>query len=253
VRERVTDARFLNITCNADGELARRGAGRSDTHTTLMPAASCDKGFAMTSSLSCMLLSALVLFNPEPHTAAQHLPTLSKLARQALAQWAEPVAILAQQPFEQVIYLASGPLEGLAREAALKLLELTAGRISVLANTPLGFRHGPKSALNNKTLLVMLRSAQPLARKYEQDLLDELRRDGIAGKVISIGPETDDGDDCSLPVPAELNDAWLAPLWLLFAQLYALHRSTMLGVTPDNPFPDGTVNRVVQGVTIHHA
>jgi len=251
VRAWIPGARFVNITCNTEGGLAKRGAGRADTHTVLMPAASCDKGFAMTSSLSCMLLSALALFDAEPHAAAQRLPTLSRFARQALAQWAGPVSELAQRPFERVIYLASGPLEGLAREAALKLLELTAGRVSVLANTPLGFRHGPKSALNHNTLLVMLRSAQPLARKYEQDLLDELRRDGIAGQVLSIGPETDNGDDFSLPVPA-LDDPWLAPLWLLFPQLYALYRSAALGVTPDNPFPDGTVNRVVQGVTIHH-
>jgi len=252
VRATVSEARFVNITCNADGELAKRGAGRDDTHTVLMPAASCDKSFAMTSSLSSMLLSALALFDPNPHAAAQRLPTLARLARQALAQWAGPVLELAKRQFERVIYLASGPLEGLAREAALKLLELTAGQISVLANTPLGFRHGPKSALNGNTLLVMLRSAEPLARKYDQDLLDELHRDGIAGKVLAIGPEAGDGDDLTLPVPA-LKDAWLAPLWLLFAQLYALHRSTALGVTPDNPFPDGTVNRVVQGVSIHHA
>jgi len=251
VRAMAPDARFVNITCNADGELARRGAGLDDTHTVLMPAASCDKGFAMTSSLSCMLLAALALFDPAPQMAAQRLPTLARWAQQALAQWAEPVAALAQQPFERVVYLASGPLEGLAREAALKLLELTAGRVFVLANTPLGFRHGPKSALDRNTLLVMLRSAQPLARRYEQDLLDELRRDGIAGKVLSIGPDAGSGDDFSLPVPALNDDSWLAPLWLLFAQLYALYRSTALGVTPDNPFPDGTVNRVVQGVTIH--
>jgi len=251
VRATIPGARFVSITCNADGELARRGAGRDDTHTVLMPSASCDKGFAMTSSLSCMLLSALALFDPNPHAAAQRLPALAELARQALVQWAEPAAALARQPFERVIYLASGPLEGLAREAALKLLELTAGQVSVLANTPLGFRHGPKSALNDRTLLVMLRSAQPLARKYEQDLLDELRRDHVAGKVLAIGPEADSGEDFGLPVPA-LDDAWLAPLWLLFAQLYALYRSAALGVTPDNPFPDGTVNRIVQGVTIHH-
>jgi tagatose-6-phosphate ketose/aldose isomerase len=30
-----------------------------------------------------------------------------------------------------------------------------------------------------------------------------------------------------------------------------LRRSAALGLTPDNPFPDGTVNRVVQGVVIH--
>ena len=38
---------------------------------------------------------------------------------------------------------------------------------------------------------------------------------------------------------------------LIAAQLYALQRSAALGLTPDNPFPDGTVNRVVKGVTIH--
>ena len=50
---------------------------------------------------------------------------------------------------------------------------------------------------------------------------------------------------------AQLPDAWLAPLWLLMAQQYALHQSATLGLTPDNPFADGTVNRVVQGVTIY--
>lgn len=163
------------------------------------------------------------------------------------------MATLAQQPFDRVIYLASGPLEALAREAALKVLELTAGRVLAMANTPLGFRHGPKSTLNGNTLVVMLRSAQPLARRYEQDLLDELRGDGIAGRVLSVGPQSDIGgnDDFTLNVPP-LADAWLAPAWLTFAQLFALYRSAALGLTPDNPFPDGTVNRVVKGVTIHH-
>ena len=153
-----------------------------------------------------------------------------------------------------MIYLGSGPLEALAREAALKVLELSAGRVLALANTPLGFRHGPKSTLDADTLVVVLRSAQPLARRYEQDLLDELRRDGVAGRVLSVGPDAGDGGeapgDFTLTVPA-LPDPWLAPLWLTLAQRYALRRSAALGLTPDNPFPDGTVNRVVRGVTLH--
>ena len=254
VRADVEDARFLDITCNADGELARRGAGRNDTCTLLMPPASCDRAFAMTSSLSCMLLSALSVFERAPQEQrGTHLHQTAALAQQALARWETPVAALAQQPFDRVIYLASGPLEALAREAALKVLELTAGRVLAMANTPLGFRHGPKSTLNGNTLVVMLRSAQPLARRYEQDLLDELRGDGVAGQVLSVGPQSDIGnnDDFTLNVPP-LADAWLAPAWLTFAQLFALHRSAALGLTPDNPFPDGTVNRVVKGVTIHH-
>ena len=162
------------------------------------------------------------------------------------------MARLAGDASARVIYLGSGPLEAAAREAALKLLELTAGRVPAFAGTPLGFRHGPKSLLDADTLVVVLRSAQPLSRRYEQDLLDELRRDGVAGAVVSVGPQAADvlASDLSLEVPA-LPDPWLAPLWLSFVQRYALRRSAALGFTPDNPFPDGTVNRVVQGVTIH--
>ncbi|UNK47926.1 SIS domain-containing protein [Lysobacter sp. S4-A87] len=253
VRERVANARFLDITCNPDGELAQRGRGRSDTFTLLMPAASCDKAFAMTSSLSCMLLAALATFDAA--TWAQRLDrlrTLASLGRLALTQWDADATQLASAAYTRVIYLGSGPLEALARECALKVLELTAGRVLALANTPLGFRHGPKSTVDGDTLVVVLRSAQPLARRYEQDLLDELRRDGIAGRVLSVGPHAgdDDASDFTLAVPA-LPDAWLAPLWLTLPQRYALLRSSALGLTPDNPFPDGTVNRVVQGVTIH--
>ncbi len=252
VRDTVATSRFLDITCNAEGELARRGRDRDDTFTLLMPDASCDRAFAMTSSLTCMLLAALATFDaaPWPQRLAQ-LRSVAALGQEALAQWEYAVAKLAEKPHARVIYLGSGPLEGWSREAALKLLELTAGRVPAFGNTPLGFRHGPKSLLDGDTLVVVVRSGQALARRYEQDLLDELRRDGIAGQVLSIGPRVDgENDEVTLSVP-DLPDAWLAPLWLTFAQRYALWRSAALGFTPDNPFPDGTVNRVVQGVTIH--
>ncbi|WP_312319762.1 SIS domain-containing protein [Stenotrophomonas sp.] len=253
VRASVPNATFLHITCNAEGALAGNGRDDPNTCSLLMPAASCDRAFAMTSSLTCMLLSALAVFDraPWPQRIAQ-LRLLAEHAQQALQHWDGAVAALAQWPCSRVIYLGSGPLEATAREAALKVLELTAGRVLALSNTPLGFRHGPKSTLDGDTLVVMLRSAQPMARRYEQDLLDELRADGVAGRVICVGPSSADRaeDDFVLEVPA-LPDSWLAPLWLLMAQGYALQRSAAMGYTPDNPFPDGTVNRVVQGVTIH--
>lgn len=253
VRECVDETRFLDITCNADGELARRGRDRTDTCTLLMPPASCDRAFAMTSSLTCMLLAALAAFDTTPWAQRlERLRTLAALARTAATQWEQAAEALASTAHTRVIYLGSGPLEGWAREAALKLLELTAGRVPAFADTPLGFRHGPKSLLDRDTLVVLVRSAQPLARRYERDLLDELRRDGVAGRVLSLGPAVEgDVDDVALAVPDQLPDPWLAPLWLGFVQRYALRRSAALGFSPDNPFPDGTVNRVVQGVTIH--
>ncbi|MRW86625.1 SIS domain-containing protein [Pseudoduganella sp. FT26W] len=244
VRDLVPGARFLNITCNADGALAQQSKSDHNSFNLLMPAASCDRGFAMTSSFTCMLLAALAVLDPD--FQPERLHTLAALADQAQLQWATPVAALAAQRVSRVIYLGSGPLEALAKEAALKIMELTAGSVMTMANSALGFRHGPKAAVNKETLVLLFRSADPLARRYEQDLLDELRRDGVAANVLTVGA----GGDFSADTPA-WPDAWLAPLWLLMAQQYALHQSALLQLRPDNPFTGGIVNRVVQGVTIY--
>jgi tagatose-6-phosphate ketose/aldose isomerase len=55
----------------------------------------------------------------------------------------------------------------------------------------------------------------------------------------------------TLPIIQEGSDVPTALLGVLVAQILALFSSVNLGHTPDNPFPGGSVNRVVQGVTIH--
>jgi len=244
VRELVPGARLLNITCNAEGRLARESADDPNACNLLMPPASCDRGFAMTSSFTCMLLAALAVLGKE--NDACRIAGLAQLAQAALQAWEAPVAALAATVPQRVVYLGSGPLEGLAKESALKLLELTGGRVTAMANTPLGFRHGPKSVLNDASAVFVFNSGRTLSRRYEADLVEEVRRDGIARRILTIGP----GGDIDVDTPS-WPDAWLAPLWLLFAQQYALHLSAALQLTPDNPFASGTVNRVVKGVTIY--
>lgn len=257
LRASVDEPRFLNITCNAEGELLTGSAGRADTLNLLMPEGSCDRGFAMTSSLSTMLLAALAALGvggwPE---RLGRIRSLAELADTALGAWAAPMQALAQGDVRRIVYLGSGAQEALAKEAALKVLELTSGRVMAVANTPLGFRHGPKSMLDGHSLVLVLRSRGAVARRYEHDLVQELRADGVAARVLTLGPE-DEAEQLPafLPVPPlphdGLDDTWLTPLWLIAAQLLALNKSVALGLTPDNPFPDGRVNRVVQGVTIH--
>ncbi len=253
VRRTVTAARFLNITCNGAGSLARAGEARPDTLSLLMPEDSCDRGFAMTSSFSTMLLAALLVLDRAPWSVRlQRVAPLAERAEAALRAWAPGIAALAAQPLARIVFLGSGPLEALAREAALKVLELTGGRVLAMANTSLGFRHGPKAVLNRDSLVVVFRSSARIAQRYEQDLIDELRREQIAGRVRTVGADTGGpgAPDFSVP-PLAQPDAWLAALWLLMPQQLALHRSVELGLTPDDPFPDGTLNRVVTGVTLH--
>jgi tagatose-6-phosphate ketose/aldose isomerase len=253
VHQSVGTSRFLNITCNAGGELARRSENRADTLNLLMPEGSCDHGFAMTSSFTAMLLAAQAVLGRAPWSERlQHIEQLAQHAEIALREWEEQIAALAREPFERIVFLGSGPLEALAKEAALKVLELTSGRVLAIANTSLGFRHGPKSVLNKSSLVVVFRSGESVARRYEQDLLHELHREHTAASVLTVGSNQDGGTErCFTVPPLALPDCWLAPLWLLMAQQFALHKSAALGLTPDDPFPDGTLNRVVRGVTIH--
>ncbi len=242
----------LAVTCASEGTLNQRLSDKASAHVLLLPDETHDRAFAMTSSFTGMLLAAAWAFGLP-------LAPVAELAR-AAATLAEAetdrLYALTDKPFERVVYLGSNALLGLAREAALKLLELTDGQLVALADSPLGFRHGPKTILNDRTLVVIFLSNDAYTRQYDLDLLNELRREGRA-RVLAIrtsslnGAEAPHADDVHLALPASAPDLALAPVALVFAQCLALLASLQLGITPDNPSASGTVNRVVQGVTIH--
>lgn len=242
----------LGVTCAAEGSLNRRLAGRPDAQVLLLPDETHDRAFAMTSSFTGMLLAAAWAFGLPLVPVAQ----LGQAAQALAEAEADRLYALAEQPFERVVYLGSNALLGLAREAALKLLELTDGQLVALADSSLGFRHGPKTILNDRTLVVVFLSNDAYTRQYDLDLLHELRREGRA-RVLALrasalnGAEAPHADDVQLALPASAPDLALAPVALVFAQCLALLASLQRGITPDSPSASGTVNRVVQGVTIH--
>ena len=200
-----------------------------------------------------MTLSALLALDPSnDHGLAARLADIGDAVGPG---WAAATRELAERSYERVVYLGSGALEGLAHESALKLLELTAGRVVAMGDSPLAFRHGPKSVLDDRTLVVVYLSNDPYTRAYDLDLLDELRGTRDDKDVLAI--TADHGDAASAATPwlvpdaVGLPDSALALPAVLFAQYLGLHCSMASGLTADNPFPDGEVNRVVKGVRIH--
>ena len=137
----------------------------------------------------------------------------------------------------------------------MKLLELTDGKVVATHDSPLGFRHGPKTIVNSDTLLFVMLANDPYTRAYDLDLLRELRADARAGRVIALTARTDDaatqGDHFIVDALAAADDGVLAFPYVVCAQLYAFHRSLAVGNTPDQPSASGTVSRVVSGVRIH--
>lgn len=238
-------ASHLVITCDADGDLAVEHAADPRSFVLTMPPETNDTGFAMTSSFSSMLLAALLTFLPQQ---ADAVPALVAAVETLLDQEARIASLT--EGTERVVYLGSGALAGLAHESALKMLELTAGQVVAFHDSPLGFRHGPKALVDPSTLVVVYGSANDYTAHYDADILRELRDNGTV-RVVSVGGH--DADELAFPLDAvaDLDDGFRAVAAIAFAQQLALAASVRLGCTPDNPFPGGTVNRVVQGVTIH--
>ncbi|MET9255149.1 SIS domain-containing protein [Streptomyces sp. NPDC003717] len=242
----------LVVTCNAEGDLARAHRDRDGSHVLLMPPAADDRGFAMTSSLTCMLLTVSLAFGHLPAGGAEPLAAAARAV--AEGELGERVDAFAAHAADRVVYLGSGALKALAGESALKLLELTGGAVAAWADSSLGFRHGPKALLTDRTALVVYVSNDPYTRRYDLDILTEMRAALPPGRVAAVAGRADGlpaEDTWLLPGAEDADDAALALPAVVCAQRLALRASLDRGIRPDNPFPDGEVNRVVQGVTVH--
>jgi tagatose-6-phosphate ketose/aldose isomerase len=243
----------LILTCDKNGRLYGKHAGSDGSFVLLMPEAANDQGFAMTSSFTSMALAAWLILGGVAG-AEELVGRLARAAEGLLATREGDLRGLASSGYKRVVFLGSGPLEGLAHESSLKLLELTAGEIVTYFESPLGFRHGPKSILDDRTLAVLYVSGDQYTRQYDMDLLEELRNSMPSGNVIAVsGTDAGTGDPGFWLVEGVegLEDVALALPFVVVAQLLGLFFSLELGYTPDNPFPNQEVNRVVQGVSIH--
>lgn len=229
----LTNVKHLIITCNIDGEMAQN-ADLDNSLVLYMPAETNDKSFAMTSSFSSMFLSAYLCFSPK--NEADVVKSIAK-SEGDFADFIDEIKQLASLDLQRVVYLGTGIMQGLAHEAALKLLELTAGKMVALHESPLGFRHGPKSIINTQTLVLILGNTDNYTKQYERDLYNEIKGDNTAAiRCLNFK---------QLPISQFLSCC-------LFVQSFAFFCSLKLLISPDNPCPTGEVNRVVQGVNIYN-
>lgn len=248
----VKNVKFINITCAPEGKLAVESEGDADQLTLLIPRAN-DKGFAMTGSYSCMtLLSTLIFDTASLEQKTAWVEAAAKLGEDVVARESE-IAEFLSGDFNRVTYLGSGSFVGLAQEAQLKILELAHGLVATSWDSCMGYRHGPKSFVDDKTIVFVYMNNDEYTRQYDLDILNEINGDQIAAKTIAIqqdGAIKFDGTSFTLAGEA-LPEGYLALPFVMVAQVISLLNSVRVGNTPDTPSPSGTVNRVVKGVTIH--
>ncbi len=254
------DSRHLVITCNAEGKLATRYGEDGRVRALVLDDAVCDRSLVMTSSFTNMVVAGSflgALDDPAGYTA--RVARLARIAETVLAERTQALAEMAARPFRAAVYLGGGCRFGAARESALKMVESTAGRVRTFPETFLGLRHGPMSAVQADTLVVCFLDAEPVARAYELDLIEELNRKNLGMGRVIVGADAPrellrEGDVVvSHDEMAAAGDDFLPVIDVLAAQLLAFFRSLAEGLSPDAPSESGVISRVVPGFRLHGA
>jgi tagatose-6-phosphate ketose/aldose isomerase len=257
--DRHRDIRHLVITCNPQGAMAQVCSRHPDRALALvLDDAVNDRGLAMTSSFSNMVLAGQCVAHLEDLAEfGEVVARMSETGRRFLPGAAETVEAITLLGCTRACFVGAGVLRAVADESALKVVELSAGKVTTLAETPLGLRHGPLSSVDGQTLFVAFLSSEARRRGYELDLLQEIDRKHL-GRVRAVVTARSDDDvssladySFSLNCAADFPDHYRPVLDVMLGQLIGLFASMRCGLKPDQPSPGGTIARVVAPIKLY--
>jgi tagatose-6-phosphate ketose/aldose isomerase len=252
------DIQHVIVSCNVDGRMIRENHNDPKVLGICLDDAVNDRGLAMTSSFSNMVIAGQCLAHEndlsEYHSILLHMV---QAARDFLPRAADCAAALSEQGYTKAFFVGSGALRAVAKECALKSLELTAGKVLTMSESVLGLRHGPMAALDQHSLFVCFQSGDRRIRKYERDLLDEITRKHLVKSSVTVGTlerfnaESPAEHYLRLTAPIEITEDYRPPIDVIFGQLLGLSFSLKWGLRPDCPSPNGAISRVVHDFKIH--
>jgi glucosamine--fructose-6-phosphate aminotransferase (isomerizing) len=220
-------ADVIGITCYEGSPLA------VECSPCLVAGAAVESSIAQTRSFSSMLLMSQFLASvaAERDDYWEEVHEALSLGESTVAQASALAAELGPvDTCRRLVYLGSGPCYGLAREAALKMTEISLSTAE--AYHTLEYRHGPKSTLNEGTLIVGLLPDK--GRKQETAVFKEMR--GLGARALAMGAGCEPGDgDYIFQMDSGTSDLSRLVLYMPLLQLLAYHRGMSKGLDPDRP------------------
>jgi tagatose-6-phosphate ketose/aldose isomerase len=259
--EKYANVNHFIITCNENGSMARDFTESEKVFCLTLDDEVNDRGLAMTSSFSNMVVAGHCLANFQQLAEYESvLESMIRAGEDFLESSAAAASKLSEEDFSKICFLGTGALRAAAVESALKVLELTAGRIYTFSESFLGLRHGPLSAIDKNTLVIGFLSEDSRRRSYEVDLLADIRKKQLAGRILTVstsGSLTDGGGEQSSEMHLTIDfqqhvaDVYRVPVDIIFGQVLGLFSSLAKGLKPDTPSPTGAISRVVESVKVY--
>jgi glutamine---fructose-6-phosphate transaminase (isomerizing) len=195
-----------------------------------------EKSTVMTRSFTSMLLAL-------QHLAGSKIPDKSfpgsleamaaHFSRQIRALADRIEAFVDEHTFADYVFLGQGPFHGIAREASLKVTEMSCSYSQVYHT--LEFRHGPKAIVGPDTCLTFFLSES--GSQAETEVLSEMKE--LGGVTITVCNHANDAIRGSSDFVFELDLAapelvTLAP-FVVPAQLLGFYTGIKKGLNPDHP------------------
>ncbi len=220
----------IGITC------ALASALENECDTTIVLRSADEKSTVMTRSFTSMLISLQYLAARTAKNAA-FIDSLGKAAQQVSANIHTVASALERfvlsHTFDDYVFLGQGPWHGIAREGALKVMEMSCS-YSQFFHT-MEFRHGPKAIVSEKTCLFFLLSDAGL--QAESEVLSEMK--ALGGVTVAICEQAGNKlrANCDLVIE---NNSGAGELALLAAstipcQLLGFFTGIQKGLNPDEP------------------
>ena len=245
--------RHLVVSCNKNGRMVELAQQSKRCFAMLLDDAVNDRSLAMTSSFTNMVVFGQELAHLwDRDFSEETLDKMTIAAEYLLGEGSFLAHEFAQHGYRRACFVGAGALGATGRESALKVLELTSGDIQTMHETTLGLRHGPMSSLNIETIFMGFISTDDRRRRYDIDLLNEIRAKQVVRTIVAVG-QTDAASDYSLHCAAfdDLADAYRPAVDVIFSQMFGLFSSIELGLKPDSPSPNGLISRVVEKFAIY--
>jgi glucosamine--fructose-6-phosphate aminotransferase (isomerizing) len=220
----------LGITCAKDSELAK-----VCQLTIAIPSAD-EQSMVMTRSFTSMLLAVVELAASQSNAGS--FSSAIEAAAGALSTKIESFnarieGFVAKHTFADYIYLGQGPFFAIAREAALKVTEMSCSYAQ--AYHTLEFRHGPKSIVAPQTCLTFFLSESGM--DDESEVLVEMKE--LGGTIIAICNRASDAvraaSDLVFEIEADAPELALLAPFVAPAQLLGFHTGVKKGFNPDEP------------------
>jgi glucosamine--fructose-6-phosphate aminotransferase (isomerizing) len=195
-----------------------------------------EQSTVMTRSFTSMLLvlqylAATVSGNEDFRRALTELPGQ---AAPSLKQTSQRLRAFANsRNFSDFVFLAQGPLFGIASECMLKVTESSSSYAQVFHS--LEFRHGPKSIAGPDTLITFLMSET--SYEAERELLEEMKDLGAATMVIAnrVDQRVASASDFAIEMKLDVPEYARPAAFTIWGQLYGVYYGIKKGLNPDSP------------------